>query len=292
MGLYATVPGVVPVEERPNVCHGDHDLALQGEILRCLVGSDVHGTALEGADRDELGVYIEPREYVLGMTRWSYEKDRPMVAFEGEPGMPHHTFRTVPEGVRSGPNDTDLAMYSLRKFTSLAIKGNPSILLPLFAPESHVIFNTVLGTELREMRGQFLSQKAVYRFLGYMESQRDRMMGGGQRRRVPKRPELEALHGYDTKFAAHAYRLASQGYEIATTGHLQLPMPHEARDFTLAIKQGEVPRDVVNEMVLDLAARTRGVVDRGEAVVPYEPDYTGIQKWVMAAQLDAWGARP
>lgn len=289
-GSFAVNPkGVTPIEDRPNVNIGDHDAAMSGEILRCLVGSDVHGTALEGADRDELGVYIEPPEYVIGMTRWDYSKNRAIVAFEGDPGMPHHTWRTVPMGVRSGAEDTDLSMYSLRKFTSLAIKGNPSILLPLFAPAENVIVCTELGHELREMRSEFLSQKAVYRFLGYMESQRERMMGGGKRNRVPYRPELEAKHGYDTKFAAHAYRLASQGYEVATTGHLQLPMPVDARDFTLSIRHGEVPQDVVNERVLDLAARTRDLLERGETVLPYEPDYTAIQSWVMNAQLSTWG---
>ncbi|HUY44275.1 MAG TPA: nucleotidyltransferase domain-containing protein [Streptosporangiaceae bacterium] len=45
----------------------------------------------------------------------------------------HYVFRTQPEGARSGPGDTDLVMYSLRKYLRLAVKGNPTALLPLYA---------------------------------------------------------------------------------------------------------------------------------------------------------------
>ena len=56
-------------------------------ILRCLVGSGVHGTAVEGQDdRDEMGICIEPPEYVVGLRRFE-----------------QYIYRTQPEGERSGP---------------------------------------------------------------------------------------------------------------------------------------------------------------------------------------------
>ena len=36
--------------------------------------------------------------------------------------------RTQPEGVRSGPGDLDLIVYSLRKWMRLALTGNPTVL--------------------------------------------------------------------------------------------------------------------------------------------------------------------
>jgi hypothetical protein len=40
-------------------------------ILRCQVGSGVHGTAIEGHDdRDEMGICTEPPEYVIGLRRF------------------------------------------------------------------------------------------------------------------------------------------------------------------------------------------------------------------------------
>jgi hypothetical protein len=44
-------------------------IALDGTILRCQIGSGVHGTAVSGTDdRDEMGICIEPPEYVIGLT--------------------------------------------------------------------------------------------------------------------------------------------------------------------------------------------------------------------------------
>ena len=108
----------------PNVEYGERGVALPNEILRSVVGSGVHGIAIEGTDdHDEMGVYIEPPEWILGVER--HRED--------------YIWRTQPEGVRSGHGDTDLVLYSLRKYLRLAIKGNPTVMLPLFAPEESLI---------------------------------------------------------------------------------------------------------------------------------------------------------
>jgi hypothetical protein len=73
------------------------------------------------------------------------------------------------------------------------VKGNPTALLPLFAPPRDVLTTTPLGDELRGMATSFLSREAQ-RFFGFMRSQRDRLVTG---RDTPNRPELVAKHGYD-----------------------------------------------------------------------------------------------
>ncbi len=144
------------MNDAPNVEYGDPAVALGGEILRSVVGSGVHGIAIEGTDdHDEMGVYIEPPTYVLGVAKHREDYVR----------------RTQPEGVRSGHGDTDLILYSLQKYLRLAIKGNPTVMLPLFAPVESLIVVAPLGEELRALRSAFLSQRAVERFLGYMQSQ-------------------------------------------------------------------------------------------------------------------------
>lgn len=151
-----------------NVEYGDASIAMPNEILRTVVGSGVHGIALAGTDdNDEMGVYIEPPDVVLGIA--SVRAD--------------YIWRTQPEGVRSGPGDTDLVLYSLRKYLRLAIKGNPTALLPLYAPDHDVLTITTLGTELRQLRASFLSQQAVQRFLGYMRAQHE---DDGRRQAEPR----------------------------------------------------------------------------------------------------------
>ncbi len=44
------------------------EIAESATILRCQVGPDLHGTAVEGTDdRDEMGICIPPPECVVGL---------------------------------------------------------------------------------------------------------------------------------------------------------------------------------------------------------------------------------
>lgn len=256
-----------------NVEYGDAEVALPNEILRSVVGSGVHGIAIAGTDdHDEMGVYIEPPEYLLGVER--HRQD--------------YIWRTQPEGVRSRHGDTDLVLYSLRKYLRLAIKGNPTVMLPLFAPAESIVVTTPLGEELRGLRASFLSQQAVERFLGYMRSQHERMLGQSKRN-VPNRPELIEQYGWDVKYGSHALRLAYQGFEIASTGHLTLPMPPVQRERVLAVKRGEVPRDEVSNEIAHLEVRVRDLLDTGHTPLPETADYPTITAWAVHAQRRHWG---
>jgi uncharacterized protein len=65
------------------------EIAERGLILRTTVGSVVHGLSYPGTDdRDELGICVEPPEYLLGFRRFE-----------------HFVYRTQPEGAPSGPGD-------------------------------------------------------------------------------------------------------------------------------------------------------------------------------------------
>ena len=45
------------------------EIALTNTILRGVVGSTAHGTGLEGhEDRDEMGIFVEPPENVMGLS--------------------------------------------------------------------------------------------------------------------------------------------------------------------------------------------------------------------------------
>src|SRR4051812_18738747 len=116
----------------------------QNTILRCLVGSGVHGTNIEGYDdRDETGICLENPETLIGLNNFE-----------------QYQYRTQPEGVRSGYGDLDLTIYSARKWLRLALKGNPSILLPMFVPSENLIICTPEGYDLRENVDKIISKQA------------------------------------------------------------------------------------------------------------------------------------
>lgn len=255
--------------------HGDPDVARGGEILRTVVGSGVHGIAIEGTDdHDEMGIFVEPPDRVVGL---------------GAP-TPHYVFRTQPEGARSGPGDVDLVSYALRKYLRLATKGNPTALLPLYAPADAVLHCTPLGAELRALAPAMLSQLAVRRFLGYMNAQRERLLGRGRRGSVPSRPELVARYGYDVKYASHALRLAYQGREVARDARLTLPMPAAERADVLRVKRGEVPAlaDVVGAIV-QVEAEIEELLAGGRSPLPARPDVAAVSAWSVGAHRRHWG---
>ena len=256
--------------------HGDAAIARGGEILRTEVGSGLHGIAIAGTDdHDEMGVFVEPPECVIGLAG----------------PMDHYVWRTQPEGHRSHHGDTDLVMYSLRRFLKLAIAGNPTILLPLCAPEASVYKSTELGDELRGLAPAFLSQRAVQRFVGYLDGQVDRLLGRGRQGGMPSRPELVERYGYDVKYASHALRLGLQGLEIAGHARLTLPMPEADRERVLRVKSGGVPDlDAVLADIEAVKVKILAVLEDGRTPLPPEPDLDRISKWSVTAHQRHWSA--
>lgn len=212
-----------------------------------------------------MGVCVEPPEYVLGTQHFEQK-----------------VFRTAAKGEKSGPDDVDGVIYSLRKWTRLAKHGNPSILAMLFAPDRQVCLS--YGHWLLESAPFYVSRECGKRFLGYMYSQHQKMQGLKHNR--VQRPELVAEHGYDTKFASHAIRLGFQGVEYLTTSRMSLPMqPHE-RDYVLSIRRGEVPLAEVIERSNELQEALQRLIDSDD--IPAEADAEKIDEMLIDIHFGYW----
>jgi hypothetical protein len=160
--------------DNSNVTRHAEQVARQGCILRGVVGSTVHGLANAGTDdRDEMGICIEPPEYVLGL--------RP---------FDHWVSRSQPEGAPSGPGDLDLTIDGLRKYCRMALKGSPTVLLLLFIDGEHVLERNGLGVELQALAPALVSKRAGRAFVGYVDDQRRGLLGQATWTR-----ELSAEHG-------------------------------------------------------------------------------------------------
>jgi uncharacterized protein len=281
-------------------------IAERGMILRVQVGSGVHGTAIGGQDdRDEMGLCLEPPEYITGLARVPAGTSAPVPAGPVPVGpapasavpastvpfeqYERHTAWDRPGGLanRSGAGDLDVIIYSARKWCRLALAGNPTVLLPLFVPDDEVVFRAQAGAELTANAHRFVSRLAADRYLGYLHGQRAAMTGGSGAH--TNRPELVAEHGYDTKYAMHALRLGIQGTELLTTGRITLPVPEPHREYLRAIRRGEVPLADV------LAAIDRAEVDldrlRTSAFVPDQPDRAWVDAWLHRSYTAYWATR-
>lgn len=257
-------------------------------ILRVQVGSGVHGTSISGQDdRDEMGICLEPREFVTGLARVPRgihgETD---VEFEQ---YQRHTVWDRPGGLanRSGAGDLDVVIYAARKWCRLALAGNPTVLLALFVPDEEVVFRNAAGAELVDNAQRFVSKLASARFLGYLQSQKAAMLGESGEH--TNRPEVVAEHGYDTKFAMHALRLGVQGVELLSTGRITLPVPEPDLTFLRAVRRGEVSLAVVLEAIGEAEAAL--VAAGADAAVPAEPDRRWVDDWLHRSHVAYWESR-
>lgn len=246
-------------------------IAANGTILRTQVGSGVHGIAIEGHDdRDEMGICIEPPEYVIGLSRFE-----------------QYEWRSQPMHVRSGPGDLDLVVYGLRKWMRLALNGNPTVLIPLFAPDSEVVELTQLGGELRHRPEMILSRVAAVRFIGYLRSQRSRLLGEKSQR--TNRPELVETYGFDVKFAAHMVRLGVQGVELLETGRITLPMPEPWRTCLRDMRQGGYTKDEALDMAAGFEHRLSTLAETSP--LPAQSNRALADEWLIYAYQSHWEAR-
>lgn len=244
------------------------EIALNNTILRVQVGSGLHGVSVEGTDdRDEMGVCIEPKECVVGLDKFE-----------------QYQYRTQPEGVRSGPGDLDLVIYSLRKWARLAAQGNPTVLLMLFAPPDEWVQAMTQGWALQQQKDLFISRDCGRRFSGYLQSQREQMLG--LRSKQTNRPELIEVYGYDTKFAYHAIRLGLQGIELLKTGHITLPMPEPHRSVLKDLRVGAYSKQYALDWIADLQDELNTLTDNVD--LPEHADTMKINRWLINTYADWW----
>jgi hypothetical protein len=264
----------IDVEEpRPNLDNATHRaIAEPNTVLLVLVWSTVHGVTVDSADdRDEMGICIEPPEYVAGL--------RPFAQW---------VFRTQPEGARSGPGDVDRTVYSLRKWCRLALSGNPTVMLLLHGPEEQCSILEQTGRDLRANKRWFAARRAGRAYLGYMERQRDRMTGERGQMRV-NRPELIQHYGFDTKYAGHVLRLGYQGIEFLETGSLTLPMPEPERARILDVRNGRVPFVDVLAEADELHGRLETLLQTSP--LPGQPDHDAVNEFLADAYRTWWSMR-
>lgn len=245
-------------------------IAEEGTIIRAAVGSTLHGLHNPGTDdRDEMGVCVEPPDYVIGLREFE-----------------HYVYRTQPEGIQSGPGDLDLTIYGLRKYCRLALKGSPTTLLLMFVPPERLLVRTDLADQLQALAPAFVCRRTGHAFLGYLDAQRRGLIGD---RHAPRTRERSAQHGYDTKYAMHALRIGYQGQELLSTGRITLPVPEPARSELMEVRAGSVRMDVVLEELDAAVAELQRLAQ--SAGLPEAADHQAVDRFLMGAYEDAWADR-
>lgn len=245
------------------------EMAERTTILRCLVGSQSYGLNLGVSDRDEKGVCVEDYEDFVALGK-------------GFEQIEHRTAqdRTGDQYAKSAAGDLDLTIYSLRKFLTLALNGNPSITELLFNREP--IIRTSLGAELQGLYPYLISKRCANAYLGYMTKQKLDMETRG-------RKDLIEKHGYDIKAASHLIRLGFQGCEVLETGKITLPIAPFARSVCLEIKQGLWKLSDVQALSVGLEFRIKDLKTRD--CIQDDPQIGVVESWMRETYWKVWEQR-
>ncbi|MCV7174867.1 nucleotidyltransferase domain-containing protein [Mycolicibacterium sphagni] len=245
-------------------------IANENLILLAEAGSNLHGIAVGSDDRDQMGVCIEPPEVLLGVSKFEL-----------------YEYRTQPKGVRSGRNDLDLNVYGLTKWARLVMDGNPTHLLPLFAPDDKLYYVDGPGKTLRNHAHLFVAREHGYRFLGYLNQQRRHLIGELEPR--TNRPELIEEYGWDTKYGSHAMRIAMQGTELMRTGRITLPMADNEREFLIGVREGSMTLDEGLDHITLLENDLMAAM-KASPLQPY-PDYDRLNALLVRLYQEWWSTR-
>jgi uncharacterized protein len=244
-----------------------------------------------------MAVAIEPPTRLIGLVPFEHYIHRTAEERAGHDSSADQ--RRGGRTPRSRPGDLDLVVYSLRKYARLAANGNPTVQILLFVES---LPSTRWGDRLRAEADMFRSRESGARFLGYLQAQRERLLGQRGQMRVT-RTELIEAHGYDTKFAMHALRLGYQGVEYLRTGRLTLPMT-TGREHCMDVRLGRLPlAEVVRsieELEAELCLLTYGTwhvpetpaarrdFSAGLSPLPPSPDRARIDRLLVEAYMGAW----
>lgn len=153
----------------------EHESLGENICLLTVGGSHAYGLANENSDIDIRGIAVRTAEDILGM---------------------HHF-----DGFNQVTENTDIQIYTLDKFVSLALKGNVNVLEILFGDPSNILLCDGFGRYLLNIKEQFLSNDIYKSLRGNVHSHLKRYEKTG-----------------NEKFLRHAARLTAMSYDLCSKG--------------------------------------------------------------------------
>jgi hypothetical protein len=221
-------------------------------LLKGLVGSHAYGLANEFSDEDYLGIYVDQTVKLLGL----------------------HPGKNFVED-----HDPDLKMYEAKRYIELAFNCNPTVLELLWLPEYTEV--QTFGMRLIKLRNDFLNAQGVRNaYLGYATQQFKRITMRGDRSFSSDTRKRTAKH------ARHLYRLCESGYQLWSTGEMQLRVddPEKYHEFGRMVAEGHL--EYASVMLSDYATK----FDTTKSALPKRSNEKAIEEWLIDLRdLFFWG---
>lgn len=232
-------------------------------VLKILSGSHLYSTATENSDRDYVGIFIPPKDYILGL----------------------HTCELVTSNTnndgRNSSEDTDCTYYSLPKFFQLAMKNNPNTIELFFVPPENIVFSDEYGKAILKNARHFISKKCKNTFGGHAHSQKQKLL---TKNPIGSRLAYIEKFGFDVKFASHLIRLLQEGIELLDDHKITFPLG--VAEYCKDIKLGKISLEHIlstanlMEQILNDSYNTSDLQD--------EPDFDEINELQISLIESYW----
>lgn len=122
-------------------------------LIKAQAGSHLFGTNTPSSDKDYKGVYLPSKEEILvGDYKESFQHS------------------TGNDGMKNSKDDTDIELYSLKKFLKMVRNGDTAALELMFTPEEMILEKDPMWDELMKYREELLSRK-ISGIVGYCRQQ-------------------------------------------------------------------------------------------------------------------------
>ncbi|GIK73608.1 MAG: hypothetical protein BroJett021_25960 [Chloroflexota bacterium] len=276
-------------------------------ILKTVWGSQAFGTADPDSDVDVRGVCIPPARYLLGLSPFEQNEDR-----AGEVVI-YGLAKFARLALANNPNMLDILWADERDVLYIDDYGEA-----LGAARGLFLSRKVAQTYAGYADDQLKRMETHYRWLHnppdhqpsppefgatphptggfrFPNTQQERDYRAALKHwqnyqswranRHPQRAALEALHGYDTKHAAHLLRLYRMGIEILREGVVQVRRPDAA--WLREVLGGRYSYDELMALVADL--RRELAAAEAASALPAEPDAAAVEALVLDLQRRALG---
>lgn len=200
-------------------------------------GSQMYGCNLSNSDQDIYGVVLPPLSILFPHTAGWIQGFEPPKNFEQ--WQQHHV------------DKYDFQVTNITKFLMLAMQGNPNITECLFAHQDCVLHNTQSFQLILDIKQEFLTQRSIPRYRGYMVSQFNKMKVKTPDAGSTRLANFEK-YGYDVKFASHLIRLGLFCEQILKYRWIEL---RQDAELLKSIKRGEFTLLEIEDMAQSIISR-------------------------------------
>lgn len=242
------------------------------------LGSVAYGAAIDSSDYDVCGFAMPPRDHLFPHLAGEIAGfGRPLPRFEVY--QEHHV--RDPDALGGKGCEYDFAIYSLPRFFTLCMEGNPNMVDCLFTAQDCVLHLTRVGDMVRERRRLFLHKGMWSKFKGYAFAQLHKMQS---REPIGKRRSMVDKHGFDVKYAYHIVRLLYEAEQLLTRGDIDL---RRDREHFKAIRRGEISEDEIRRWAADKEQQLESLY--ASSTLPDAPNEPALRRLLLECIEEHYG---